>query len=140
MKLTISEIVALVLGSMLGLRMILSLIKPKNHRSVAFNLYNKKAVIPKRIFYVIVSLLCSFLLIKDTSIVYFVLAGFAIGAIWDFYNTLFQWPETSEIEELLDAGKPIPLYLSPRPKKNIIQALVIIGMVIWMYVDIFSKY
>ena len=88
----------------------------------------------------IVSLLCSFLLIKDTSIVYFVLAGFAIGAIWDFYNTLFQWPETSEIEELLDAGKPIPLYLSPRPKKNIIQALVIIGMVIWMYVDIFSKY
>jgi hypothetical protein len=140
MKLTFSEIVALVLGSMIGLRMLLSLIRPKTHRSVAFNLYNKNAVIPKRIFYVIVSLVCSYLLIKETSIVYFVLAAFAIGAIWDFYNTLFQWPETSEIEELLAAGKPIPLYLSPRPKKNFIQALAIIGMVIWLYVGIFSKY
>lgn len=139
MKLTMPEIVALVLGSMLGLRMLFSLIRPKNQRSIAANLYNKKAVIPKRIFYIIVSLLCSFLLIKDTSIVYFVLAAFAIGVIWDFYNTLFQWPETTEIEKLLEAGKPIPLYLSHSSKRNIIQPLIIIGFVVWMYLHIFFK-
>ncbi len=140
MKLSLSDIVALVLGSMLGLRMLFSLIRPKAHRPIAINLYNKKALIPKRIFYIVVSILCSYLLIRDTSIVYFVLSAFAIGAIWDYYNTLFIYPETPEIESYLKAGKPIPMYLPPSPTKSIIQPLMIIGFVVWLYVYLFGRF
>ena len=139
MKLTISEIVALVLGSMLGLRMMLSLIKPKNHRSVAINLYNKKAVIPKRI------LRDRFPLVQFSSDQRYIDRIFRISWICHWCNLGFLQhlvPVARDVGNrgIIRCGKPIPLYLSPRPKKNIIQALVIIGMVIWMYVDIFSKY
>ena len=137
MNISFSEIVALVLGTMLGLRMVFMLVRPKSHRPLALNLYNRRGVTAKRIFYIAVSLLCSYLLIKDTSIVYFVLAAFAIGAIWDLYNTFFQYPEVTEIEALLKAGKPIPFYLTPKPSRNYIQGLVIIAFVVWMYLYIF---
>ncbi len=137
MNISFSEIVALVLGTMLALRMSLMLILPKSHRPVALNLYNQHRLTAKRIFYVLVSVLCSFLLIKETSIVYFVLAAFAIGAIWDFYNTFFQYPEAAEVEELIKAGKPIPFYLAHNTSRNTIQGLAIIAFVGWMYVYIF---
>ncbi len=137
MRLTTSEIVALVLGSMLGLRMLFMLVSPKAHRPLAIGLYDRRRVIAKRIFYIVVSVLCSYLLIRETSIVYFILACFAIGAIWDLYNTFFKFPEPSEVEELLKAGKPIPFYLTPSPSRNYIQGFAIIAVVIWMYLDIF---
>ena len=137
MHLTFSEIVALVLGTMLGLRMLFMLIMPKAHRPLAFNLYNQRGVTAKRIFYIAVSVVCSYLLIKDTSIVYFILAAFAIGAVWDLYNTFFQYPEVSEVESLVKAGKPIPIYIVPKPTRNTIQAFVILGFVAWMYIYIF---
>lgn len=137
MRITFSEIVALLLGTMLGLRMVFMLALPKAHRPLALNLYNQRRVTAKRIFYIAVSLLCSYLLIKDTSIVYFILAAFAIGAIWDLYNTFFQYPEVSEIEKLVEAGKPIPIYISANPSRNVIQGLAIIILVIWMYVYVF---
>ncbi len=137
MNLSISEIVALVLGTMLGLRMIFMLVRPKSHRPLALNLYNNRRLAAKRIFYVVVALVCSYLLIKETSIVYFILAAFAIGAVWDIYNTFFQYPEPSEVEALIKAGKPIPLYLSPSSSRNYIQGLVIIALVVWMYIYVF---
>jgi len=138
MKITFSEIVALVLGTMLGLRMIFMLVVPKSHRPLAFGLYNQRRIVAKRIFYIAVSLLCSYLLIKETSIVYFILAAFAIGAIWDLYNTYFHYPEASEVEELIKDGKPIPLYLYPSSSRNYIQGLAIIALVAWMYIHIFT--
>ncbi len=137
MKLSISEIVALVLGTMLGLRMLLMLVRPKSHRPLALNLYNNRRLTAKRVFYAAVSLVCSFLLIKETSIVYFILAAFAIGAIWDIYNTFFQYPEPSEVETLVKAGKPIPFYLTPSSSRNSIQGLAIIALVVWLYIYVF---
>ncbi len=137
MKLTFSEIVALVLGIMIGLRMLIMLIRPRAHRPLAINLYNKRMLTTKRIFYALVAFLCTYLLIKDTSIVYFVLAVFAIGAIFDIYFTTFQFPEPAEAEELVKAGKPVPFYISASSSRNLIQGLAIIALVVWMYVDIF---
>jgi hypothetical protein len=137
MNIKFSEIVALILGTMLGLRMLFMLVAPKAHRPLAFSLYNQKRVGVKRIFYIGVSILCSFLLIRETSIVYFVLAAFAIGAIWDFYNTFFEFPSTADVEELLKAGKPIPFYLRAHPSRNVIQGLLITGLVAWLYAYIF---
>ncbi len=140
MKLSISEIVALVLGTMLGLRMLFMLVRPKSHRPLALNLYNNRRLTAKRVFYAAVSLVCSFLLIKETSIVYFILAAFAIGAIWDIYNTFFQYPEPSEVETLVKAGKPIPLYLSPSSSRSSIQGFAIIALVVWLYIYVFSPH
>ncbi len=137
MKITFAEIVALVLGTMLALRMLFMLVIPKSHRPLAINLYNQRRILAKRIFYVVVCLLCSYLLISETSIVYFILAAFAIGAIWDLYNTFFTYPEVSEVEQLIKAGKPIPFYLSPSASRNTIQGLLIIATVVWLYLYTF---
>lgn len=84
---SVLEITALVLISLISLRMIFSLFKPKSGYDLVYSFYNRKNLTIKRIFYLLVSIFCSYLLIRETSIVHFVIALFAIGAFFDLIFT-----------------------------------------------------
>lgn len=139
MELSIAEITALVLGTMYGSRMIFMMAAPKAHAPLQRDLYNQRRVQIKRWFYIIVSVLSTWLLISGTSVVYFILALFSIGALYDLLFTYYDFPESAVLEAKQLANEKIPVEIPSFTTGKLRWYIGIpsVGFVLWLYWYVF---
>lgn len=127
---TIDIILALILSTLLSTRMIFWLVNPKKHQGLALGLYSTKGVWIKRTVYFGIFLFLSYLIITKGSIVDYILALFAIGALFDFFFTFFRYPNTAETKTIeIPALTPIRFFI----------AIPLIILTIWLYLFVFIK-
>lgn len=132
----IDVIIALLLSTMLSIRMIFWLLKPKDHQAIALGLYSTNRVWIKRIIYFGLFLFLSYLIIIKGSIVGYVLALFAIGSLFDFFFTFFRYPKLTDVKNIeknkynnieIPSLTPIRFYI----------AIPLIILTAWLYLFVF---
>jgi len=125
------------LSSLAAVRMLIWLFAPARHKGIAIGLYDKKKVTAKRIVYFGLFVGLSVALILRSSIVNFMLAFFAIGSLYDFLFTFFDYSGISQVEyeQAVQSGWiPVRTPVLQKVRWYIGGPMILLTIWLWVYI------